>query len=122
MEVSMAGKFALVTGFEPYGGRGVNPSAEVVTRVDGLELEGARAAQGRYSGASVDLGRHIPLQRHALYVSPHRTGCGRSPLRIRPPAVSARAGRGAARRDAQQAERRAASAGGPRLDEPRHDG
>ncbi|PYM05385.1 MAG: pyroglutamyl-peptidase I [Candidatus Rokuibacteriota bacterium] len=55
MEVSMAGKFALVTGFEPYGGRGVNPSAEVVTRVDGLEIEGARV-----------VGRVLPVSFGAL--------------------------------------------------------
>src|SRR2546427_12129565 len=55
MEVSMAGKFALVTGFEPYGGRGMNPSAEVVTRLDGLEIEGARV-----------IGRVLPVSFGAL--------------------------------------------------------
>ena len=35
---------ALLTGFEPYGGRGVNPATEVVTRLDGAEIEGARVA------------------------------------------------------------------------------
>src|SRR2546430_16361557 len=35
---------ALLTGFEPYGGRGVNPATEVVTRLDGAEIEGVRVA------------------------------------------------------------------------------
>jgi pyroglutamyl-peptidase len=33
---------ALVTGFEPYGGRGRNPAGEVAARLDGLEIAGAR--------------------------------------------------------------------------------
>jgi pyroglutamyl-peptidase len=33
---------ALVTGFEPYGDRRINPAAEVMKRVGGLEIEGAR--------------------------------------------------------------------------------
>jgi len=37
-------RVALLTGFEPYGGRGVNPATEVVTRLDGVEVEGARVA------------------------------------------------------------------------------
>ncbi|MDQ7842875.1 MAG: pyroglutamyl-peptidase I [Armatimonadota bacterium] len=32
----------LLTGFEPYGGRGLNPSAEVVRRLDGLTIDGFR--------------------------------------------------------------------------------
>src|SRR5881396_3616120 len=35
---------ALLTGFEPYGGRRVNPATEVVTRLDGAEIEGVRVA------------------------------------------------------------------------------
>jgi pyroglutamyl-peptidase len=35
---------ALVTGFEPYGGRGINPAAEVMKHVAGLEIEGAQVA------------------------------------------------------------------------------
>jgi pyroglutamyl-peptidase len=35
---------ALLTGFEPYGGRDLNPSAEVVKCLDGLEIEGHRVA------------------------------------------------------------------------------
>ncbi len=31
---------ALVTGFEPYGGRAINPSAEIVRRLDGAEVAG----------------------------------------------------------------------------------
>ncbi len=32
----------LLTGFEPYGGRGINPSTEVVKRLDGATIAGAR--------------------------------------------------------------------------------
>lgn len=35
-------KRVLVTGFEPYGGRGINPSTEVVKRLDGMHLEDAQ--------------------------------------------------------------------------------
>jgi pyroglutamyl-peptidase len=51
----MARNVALVTGFEPYGGRGVNPSAEVAKRVDGLEIEGHRV-----------VGRVLPVSFRAL--------------------------------------------------------
>ncbi len=51
----MAGRVALVTGFEPYGGRGVNPSTEVVKRVDALEIEGVRV-----------VGRVLPVSFGAL--------------------------------------------------------
>ncbi len=37
-------RVALLTGFEPYGGRGVNPATEVVARLDGADVEGARVA------------------------------------------------------------------------------
>ena len=33
---------ALVTGFEPYGGRGRNPAGEVAARLDGSEVAGVR--------------------------------------------------------------------------------
>jgi pyroglutamyl-peptidase len=37
---------ALVTGFEPYGGRGRNPAGEIATRLDGSEIAGV-AVVGR---------------------------------------------------------------------------
>jgi pyroglutamyl-peptidase len=51
----MARPVALVTGFEPYGGRGLNPSSEVVKRVDGLEIEGHQV-----------VGRVLPVSFRAL--------------------------------------------------------
>ncbi|MEE8204221.1 MAG: pyroglutamyl-peptidase I [Alphaproteobacteria bacterium] len=42
----MARNIALVTGFEPYGGRGSNPSGEVARRLDGSEIDGV-AVVGR---------------------------------------------------------------------------
>jgi pyroglutamyl-peptidase len=36
----MAGRAVLLTGFEPYGGRGVNPAAEILKQLDGTELGG----------------------------------------------------------------------------------
>jgi len=33
---------ALVTGFEPYGGRGINPAAELARAIDGAQLGGMR--------------------------------------------------------------------------------
>ncbi len=51
----MAQQVALVTGFEPYGGRGINPSAEVAKRVDGLEIDGHRV-----------VGRVLPVSFRAL--------------------------------------------------------
>jgi len=51
----MARNVTLVTGFEPYGGRGMNPSAEVVKRLDGLEIEGHHVA-----------GRVLPVSFQAL--------------------------------------------------------
>ena len=35
-------RVALVTGFEPYGGRGLNPALEVVKRLDGAMVAGVR--------------------------------------------------------------------------------
>jgi pyroglutamyl-peptidase len=48
-------RVALVTGFQPYGGRGVNPASEVARRLDGAEIEGARVA-----------GRILPVSFSAL--------------------------------------------------------
>lgn len=36
----MAKRCALVTGFEPYGGRGLNPAFEIMRRLDGTEIAG----------------------------------------------------------------------------------
>lgn len=36
------GPTALVTGFDPFGGHAVNPSAEIATRLDGRRIAGAR--------------------------------------------------------------------------------
>lgn len=36
----MAKRVALVTGFEPYGGRGLNPAFEIMRRLDGTEIAG----------------------------------------------------------------------------------
>ncbi len=48
-----------MTGFEPYGGGGANPSAEVATRLDGREIDGARVV-GRTMPVRVrDLGQRI---------------------------------------------------------------
>ena len=51
----MTGKTALLTGFEPYGGRGVNPAFEIMRRLDGLEIGGAEVA-----------GRPLPVSYEAL--------------------------------------------------------
>lgn len=40
----MMDRVALLTGFEPYGGRGVNPALEVVRRLDGSEIAGVPVA------------------------------------------------------------------------------
>jgi len=49
----MAGRIALVTGFEPYGGRGINPAAEVVKRIDGTAVADATVV-GRLLPVSFD--------------------------------------------------------------------
>jgi pyroglutamyl-peptidase len=41
---------ALITGFEPYGGRGRNPAGEIATRLDGSEVAGVRV-----------IGRNLPV-------------------------------------------------------------
>jgi pyroglutamyl-peptidase len=46
---------ALVTGFEPYGGRGRNPAGEVAARLDGSEIAGVRV-----------VGRNLPVAFAAL--------------------------------------------------------
>jgi pyroglutamyl-peptidase len=46
---------ALVTGFEPYGGRSRNPAAEVAARLDGSEVAGVRV-----------VGRQLPVAFAAL--------------------------------------------------------
>jgi pyroglutamyl-peptidase len=46
---------ALVTGFEPYGGRGRNPAGEVAARLDGSEVAGVRV-----------VGRNLPVKFAAL--------------------------------------------------------
>ena len=46
---------ALVTGFEPYGGRGRNPAGEVAARLDGREVAGVRV-----------VGRNLPVKFAAL--------------------------------------------------------
>ncbi len=48
----MAETVALVTGFEPYGGRSMNPSAEVVKRLDGVEVGSTRVV-GRVLPVSI---------------------------------------------------------------------
>lgn len=63
----------LLTGFEPYGGRGVNPSAEVVKRLDGAEIEGHRVA-GRvlpvsFAALSERVGQLVAELRPAAAVS-----------------------------------------------------
>jgi pyroglutamyl-peptidase len=40
----MKDRVALLTGFEPYGGRGVNPAFEVMRRLDGSEIAGVPVA------------------------------------------------------------------------------
>lgn len=41
MRADVAAPVALVTGFEPYGGRGVNPASRVAARLDGLQIDTA---------------------------------------------------------------------------------
>jgi len=51
----VAGTVTLVTGFEPYGGRGINAASEEVKRLGGFEIEGARV-----------VGRVLPVSFGAL--------------------------------------------------------
>lgn len=59
---------ALVTGFESYGGRGLNPAGEVVSCVDGLEIAGARV-----------VGRKFPVSYASLKQNIHQTVAEVSP-------------------------------------------
>ena len=38
--MSLSNKTVVVTGFEPYGGRRINPAAEVAKAVDGSTIDG----------------------------------------------------------------------------------
>lgn len=40
MDTDMAPQTILLTGFEPYGGRGINPSFEVVQSLEGIKING----------------------------------------------------------------------------------
>lgn len=51
----MTGRAALVTGFQPYGGRGLNPAAEVARHLDGETIEGVAV-----------VGRSLPVSMRAL--------------------------------------------------------
>jgi pyroglutamyl-peptidase len=55
----MTRKPALLTGFEPYGGRGVNPSARVVERLDGQEIAGHRVVGRVLPVAFATLGQRL---------------------------------------------------------------
>lgn len=57
----MTQRVALVTGFEAYGGRGLNPSSEVVARVDGMEVNGVRV-----------VGRKFPVSVNSLRQNIHQ--------------------------------------------------
>lgn len=50
---------ALLTGFEPYGGRGVNPAFEVVRRLDGSEIAGVPVAGRTLPVSYRELGNRI---------------------------------------------------------------
>ena len=52
---------ALVTSFEPYGGRGLNPAAEVANRLDGDEVRGAAV-----------IGRSFPVSYESLRANVER--------------------------------------------------
>jgi pyroglutamyl-peptidase len=60
----MAGRVALVTGFEPYGGRGINPSADVAARLNGERVAGV-AIIGRTLPVSFN---RLPLARRTRLV------------------------------------------------------
>ncbi len=50
---------ALVTGFESYGGHGLNPAGEVVSCVDGLEVDGARVVGRNFPVSFASLRQNI---------------------------------------------------------------
>ena len=56
----MTARLALVTGFEPYGGRGRNPAGEVAARLDGMEIAGARVVGRSLPVAFGPLRQSIP--------------------------------------------------------------
>lgn len=58
----MTASAALITGFEPYGGRGLNPAAEVARRLDGERVAGVAVA-----------GRVLPVSIRALREALDRT-------------------------------------------------
>jgi pyroglutamyl-peptidase len=51
---------ALITGFEPYGGRGRNPAAEVAARLDGATIAGVRLVGRNFPVAFRPLKELIP--------------------------------------------------------------
>jgi pyroglutamyl-peptidase len=51
---------ALITGFEPYGGRGRNPAAEVAARLDGVTIAGVRLVGRNFPVAFRPLKELIP--------------------------------------------------------------
>lgn len=55
----MTQRVALVTGFEPYGGRGFNPAGEVATQMDGAEVDGARVVGCNFPASFLPLGQRI---------------------------------------------------------------
>lgn len=55
----MTQRVALVTGFEAYGGRGINPAGEVVARVDGIEVDGARVVGRKFPVSFASLRQNI---------------------------------------------------------------
>jgi pyroglutamyl-peptidase len=64
---------ALITGFEPYGGRGLNPSGRLATALDGAEIGGLRVA-GRilpvsFSGLAARLEAALAETRPALVIA-----------------------------------------------------
>ncbi len=52
----MADRVALLTGFEPYGGRGLNPAFEIVRRLDGADI-----------GDVPVIGRSLPVSYRELH-------------------------------------------------------
>jgi pyroglutamyl-peptidase len=64
---------ALITGFEPYGGRAVNPSGRLAMALDGIEIGGLRAV-GRtlpvvFAGLGERLERYLEETRPALVIA-----------------------------------------------------
>ncbi len=55
----MPDRFVVLTGFEPYGGRDLNPSAEIVKALDGQAFAGTRVAGHVLPVSLQRLNRHI---------------------------------------------------------------